>query len=340
MHLYTIRIKWTVLNIFFQTKMNTTSTFIPSDHDDGIEHPLHPVIIILRTIFITLNIVLVIVSNIFCIMVTKKSTTMEDATKVFTISLAMTDLSIGLVSVSAIFSSAFDMWPFGSIIVCQLNSDLFCSLCTLSQIFLSCLGVDRLKAVKKPLQYHKTMTKKRAQITVVSVWFFVTTFYVFVIPYSGYVSMDYEYRKALTGCTFICRKQDIYTVISGLLMIYFIPFAVVTTIYSKLLLVSRAQIQRIRKQFPMGPKPKLQGSILMFTFAMLAGVVAWTPLTLIVLYECSMQKQAPPYVEFIAVCLPVSNSWWNVLIYARSNLSWRETCVQMLRKMFKIKYFF
>ncbi len=315
--------------------MNVTeSPFQSHDHNQGNVHPL---ITALRTLFIILNSVLIIISNILCILVTKKSMSMEDATKVFTIALAMTDLSIGVVSMSSVIPSAFNMWPFGSF-TCQLTSDLFCSQCTLSQIYLSCLGVDRLKAVQKPLQYQEIMSKKRAQITVVTTWFFITTFYIVIVPYSGYVdNIIYEYRNSMVACTFVSRKEDMYALLSGLLMVYFIPVAFVATIYSKLLKVSRAQIQKIRKQIPMGPKPKLQGSILMFTFAMLGSVVAWTPLTFLVLYESFMEQRAPPYVEFIAIWLPISNSWWNVLIYARSNMSWRETCVKMLRKMFKIK---
>ncbi len=310
----------------------TESPFLSPDHDEGGEHPA---VITFRTMFILLNSVLIIAANIFCILVTKKSLTMEDATKVFTASLAITDFCIGIASLPSIVSSALDRWPFGSA-MCRLTNDLFCILCTLSQIFLSCLGIDRLKAVQKPLQYNLIMTKNRAQVTVAVTFLVVITFYI-IVPYSGYVDVEYEYRKSMTACILTFKKEGTYALLSGLLMTYFIPVAIVSSIYIKLLMVSWAQIRRIRQQIPMGPKPKLQGSILMFTFAMLASVVVWTLYASVALYECLMDQRAPPLVEFIAIWLPVSNSWWNVVIYARSNLSWRQTCVVMLRKMFKRK---
>ncbi len=309
--------------------MNVTE--LPSPSEEHYESYEHPAVLVLRTTYLMLTSVLIIAANILCILVTKKSRTMEDATKIFTTSLAITDLCIGVVSISSIVSSAFDRWLFGTAI-CQLVNDLYITLGGLSLIFLSCLGLDRLQAVQKPLQYNQILTKKKAQITVIIAW-------VLVCAFVGFASIQFpfEYRNEIATCAHsftTIRRTDTYAVILGVLIFFVVPVTIMISIYIKLVVVSRAQIKRIRKQIPMGPKPRLQGSILMFSFAMLAFVFVWTPLMLLILYECLMKQRIAAFLEFVVFWLPVSNSWWNVLLYAWSNRSWRETCVLMLRKRF------
>ncbi len=317
--------------------MNVTELPFPSHEYDRPEHgESHPAVLVLRTTYLMLTSVLIIAANILCILVTKKSSTMEDATKIFTTSLAITDLSIGVVSTPSIVSSASDSWPYGTA-MCQLINELYTTLCSLSLIILTCLGLDRLQAIQKPLQYNQIMTKKKAQITVIIAWLLVIAYYIVINPYSGFSEFPSEYRREIGSCSYsftMLRTEDIDMVILGILIFYALPVTIMTSVYIKLMVVSRAQIKRIRKQVPMGPKPRLQGSILMFSFAMLASLLVWTPIMLLILYECLMKQRTAPLVEFVLYWLPISNSWWNVLLYAWSNRTWRETCVLMLRKWF------
>ncbi|XP_072046888.1 histamine H2 receptor-like [Amphiura filiformis] len=254
---------------------------------------------------------------------------MKAATKVFTISLAITDFCVGLFSITSIVSSALDRWPFGATI-CWLNTDWDAALCSISVFFYSCLGIDRLIEVQKPLRYRQIMTRKRAQWIAILIWVLSIAFYVVLVRADHQV--EYGYQKSTAACTYIITRDVILSVIGTLSISFYIPVIIASFIYIKLLRVSRQHIQRIKKIMPTGPPPRRQGSILMFTIAMLADIIAWTPYSVLVVYELCSGQRAPSWVEFGTNWLLMSTSWWNVVIYARSNRSWRETAVVILKK--------
>ena len=297
--------------------LNTT---VPDSSDDKV------VITILRTIFITVNAIFTILANAFCICVIQRVRQVEEGTKLFAISLAIVDLLVGILTVTSIVPSALNYWPFGDTF-CRIVLGAGAALTNLSVIFLIYLGVDRLIAVKVSLRYNSLVTKTRALIMSLTAWVLVAAFYA-LISLGG---TPVEYRPHIAMCTYVFVQQNFGELFVISSIVYFIPIAAITGTYLSLILAMVKQKTKIRRNIPHGPKPHFRGSVLMFTFACFFFVIAWTPLIIGTMYESDSEQRMSPSVDFIVTWLMLSNSWWNVVIFARSNKSFRNTAMGILR---------
>ena len=174
------------------------------------------------------------------------------------------------------------------------------------------------------------MTRKRACVVSVILWLTMGSIFTFL---PQMLSSNAVYRRNVVGCTYEFMGNDKFVVILSVSIIFFIPVTCMLMIYTKLLIISRRHIKRIRKTMPTGPPAKVGGSTLMFTFAMLGFTIAYAPVMCLFIYQSFTETMGPAWLDFFAVWCSVTNSWWNVVIYARSNKNWREGAVKVLRNI-------
>ena len=284
------------------------------------------VITILRTIFITANAIFTIFANGFCICVMQRVRHVEEGTKLLASSLAIVDLLVGILTMTSILPSALNYWPFGDMF-CRIVLGSGAALTNLSVIFLIYLGVDRLIAIKASLRYNSLVTKTCALIMSMMAWILVAGFYALV----SLGGTPVEYRPHIAMCAYVFVQQNFGQLFVISSIVYFIPIAAITGTYLYLILAMIKQKAKIRRNIPHGPKPYFKGSVLMFTFACFFFVIAWTPLILGTMYESISEQRMRPWVDFIVTWLMLSNSWWNVIIFARSNKSFRNTAMGIIR---------
>ncbi|OWF52409.1 Alpha-1A adrenergic receptor [Mizuhopecten yessoensis] len=94
----------------------------------------------------------------------------KSVTTYFVINLAFADLLLGIVVLpfSAILD-VLDSWPFGKILcIIWARLDVFC--CTLSNLTLCVISVDRYIGVTRPLRYTVIMTRRKVILLIVAVW--------------------------------------------------------------------------------------------------------------------------------------------------------------------------
>ncbi|XP_072026398.1 beta-4C adrenergic receptor-like [Amphiura filiformis] len=302
---------------------NSNHTFL--EEVLGIEHLTTTV---LRTMFITINAIFTMLANVFCICVIKRTTHLGESTKVFACSLALADFFVGLMTMSSIVPSVINYWPFGEPL-CHALINMGMALGNLSVIFLTCLGVDRLVTIKSALRYNRMLTKQYALTVSVLLWIFIIGCYLLLVP-SG---PPIEYRPHLAMCVHTVDDEGIIFLLIVSTSSYIIPITIAISTYIYLIIIARRHMCSIQRQIPYGPKPKLRGSVLMFTFATFFFVIAWTPLIAGVLYEGIARAKIPTWYEFFATWLVATNSWWNVIIYARSDRAWRNTAKRLLNRL-------
>ena len=314
---------------------NLTSNLILSEFHQNttdtsqVQSNLHLLEDSFKTVFLAFTILLILVGNCFSLRVIQISPLkfMGHATKVFMISLAVTDLCAGILMVPSVVSSAIGYWAFGSFL-CKEIVDWVSCVGSMSVITLACMGIDRLVAVQKPLRYHQIMTRKRAVIVTVVLWIILFLFY--SVPTTFHVQV--EYRHSMTYCMYKVTSDNLVLVVLAVLISFTIPTIVATLIYIKLLFVSTKQISRIKLDIRrFGPRPNLRGSILMYVVVFLGTNIAWSPFIAITAYEAWTESRAPAWCEFSAHCLLISNSWWNIVIYTLTSKTWKKCAIKVLK---------
>lgn len=156
-------------------------------------------ILILRFLII-ISIFLAISStfgNILILAALRKVSFLHPPSKILLRSLILTDLCVGIavgpLYVIFLFTIEFKNWNF----CCQVISAVLLSgqtLCSVSLLTMTAIGVDRLLALSLGLRYRQVVTSRRAQGTAISLWF---------IGSGGAIMELFNYRTALFYGSFL-----------------------------------------------------------------------------------------------------------------------------------------
>ena len=195
---------------------------------------------ILRIIFVICFSIFTICGNILCIKVLKHTPELHRGTKVFMMSLAMSDLSVGFLGSLSIAPAILGFWPFGKVL-CKMSCTLGLAICGCSVLSLCLLTLDRCLAVTQPLRHVSLVTKKRALFLTAFIW--ILSFGV-VIPCS--LDTQVVYNKTAALCLASMEDESyLIMVVMMSLFLYFIPMVVMIATYSKLLYISRRHAKQI-----------------------------------------------------------------------------------------------
>lgn len=130
----------------------------------------------------------VIFGNMMVIAAVKNTKKLRGATNLFIVSLAVADLTLGLVVLpfSAMFE-VFGVWIFGSL-WCSVWLAVDVWTCTASILHLVVISLDRYIAVTHPITYPNIMTSKRAKLLILGAW--ILSFVICFPPLVGWNEKD------------------------------------------------------------------------------------------------------------------------------------------------------
>lgn len=128
--------------------------------------------------------VLVIFGNLLVMVAVLASTKLRTVTNYFVVSLAVADLSVGIIVLPySIVLEVLEVWIFGHT-WCQIWLAVDVWLCTSSILNLCAISVDRYLAITRPVRYRSLMSSRRTKLLIVAVW--VTAFVICFPPLVGW----------------------------------------------------------------------------------------------------------------------------------------------------------
>lgn len=125
----------------------------------------------LRWLVLVSFIILTIGGNVLVCLAVGLSRRLRRVTNCFVVSLAVTDLLLGLLVMP--FSATLELrsgkWPLGGTL-CNIYVSLDVMLCTASIMTLLAISVDRYLAISAPLCYSRRVTPIRVALVITTIW--------------------------------------------------------------------------------------------------------------------------------------------------------------------------
>uniref|UniRef100_A0A3Q3W6G4 Histamine H2 receptor n=1 Tax=Mola mola TaxID=94237 RepID=A0A3Q3W6G4_MOLML len=307
-------------------------------------------------LFMSLLILLTVGSNVVVTLAVCTSQHLRCLTNCFIISLAVTDLLLGLLVLpfSAILQLS-DKWPFGPGF-CNFYISMDVMLCTASILTLLVISVDRYLAVTMPLRYASLVLPWRVAVAMGSVWT-VSMFVSFLPIQMGWNTVNGTVQNQGPGdperkCRFELNRPY---VLATSILIFYLPLTVMCWTYLQILRIARTQAKRIISTRPTwitsyncrnnpSTTTTLVSSVsavalrkhkATVTLAAVIGafVVCWLPyfilLTMLGLKEHPDATTVPEYP--IVLWMGYSNSALNPILYGALNRDFRSAYTHLLR---------
>ena len=265
-------------------------------------------------------------------MVTWKTSQIAEMTKIFATSLALADLSVGVLVTFSMVPSAMDStWLYGDIL-CRIIGVMGPSLVMISVLSLLCVSVDRYIAITRPLRYYDFVTRQRAIIIIVVCW--VST--IGANSYNAFNSNFIIYDRVLCICIPEWGNRDILMFLIVICTIYIaIPSGITISIYAQLFRISRRHARQIAA-IPGAPGglngPRATDMRAIRTMFIVTGAfnIAFMPFLFCNIYLNVSTSDLPNAVKFVSMWLALSNSWWNFFIYLATSRFFRSTALKLL----------
>ncbi|XP_071803679.1 octopamine receptor beta-1R-like [Asterias amurensis] len=295
---------------------------------------------VLRASYIGIDFILTLFGNILTIIVTRKVEEFSDSTKIFITSLAVADLGVTVVAVTSFTAEVYGRWPFPEWI-CQVSFLSFYIFTAVSVIMIVIMTVDRLVAVVKPLRHSLILTKRRSIVAAVCVWFCC------ILSASSTTFLNtVEYNE----CSAICwtKGRSIAQTIASVMLFYITPLICILIMNIRLLMIARRHALHFRRvrvaaslpntaDQPKHPPPRnVRGKAVgVISLVTLAFALSWSVYQVCLVHSAfSDGSPFPESVEFVAVWLGLTNSWWNVIIYSIMNRNFRNHLKSVLLRLF------
>lgn len=290
--------------------------------------------------------VLAVGMNVLNLIILRRVTCFNDATKLFLRLLALVDMMSGLLNMVTEnvvhWSKLEETFPF----FCEITFTLTLLLIFSSMFLLSCLSIDRILAISKPLRYISIMNKTKT--VCMATCAICLALLVSVAILSRFSPLDNVYfDRAYLFCSIKKFDSDIQfaLIMGGTMAILMI--CLTTIINLKLLWISckQSRRQRIilvhplpahqtvetaerlnetnpqRSQISIWREIKALRTVLVMTVTL---YVAFLPLTIhAVRYGIGLTSYGEVY-EFFCYLMAFSNAWFNPVIYLFLNKSYRE----------------
>ncbi|KAM6953776.1 histamine receptor H2a [Aplochiton taeniatus] len=290
-------------------------------------------------VFLSFLILLTVSGNVLVCLAVCASRRLRCLTNCFIVSLAVTDLLLGLLVLpfSALIQLSGD-WPLGPTF-CNLYTSLDVMLCTASILTLLAISVDRYLAVTAPLRYGALVLPGRVAVAMAAVWA-VALAVSFLPIHMGWNTLDGHVqnrgpRDAERACHFELNAW--YALVDSSLTFY-LPLVAMCWTYSRILCIARAQARRV-----LGARRRGAASVTAVAFrehkatvtlAAVIGafVVCWLPyFTLFTVMGWREQAAPAPVAYPVVLWLGYTNSALNPILYAALNRDFRSAYGQLLR---------
>ncbi|XP_053156006.1 histamine H2 receptor isoform X2 [Hemicordylus capensis] len=305
-------------------------TMNPPDNTDSSRSLARNVLI--GIVLITL-IIVTVCGNVLVCLVVRFNQRLRSLTNCFIVSLAFTDLLLGLLVLpfSAIYEISSHKWSFGHTF-CKIYISLDVMLCTASILNLFMISLDRYYAITAPLRYTTVVTPRRVAVTMFLVW--VVSLMVSFVP----IHLDWH-KTSTTGNSSEgkCRLEVNlgYALVDGLLTFY-LPLVVMCITYYQIFKIAREQAKRINNSSSCKtirhalPTVKEHKATLTVAAVMGAFIICWFPYFTGFLYRGFTGDKEEQWHDII-LWLGYANSALNPILYAALNRDFRIAYQRLLR---------
>ncbi|XP_029957172.1 histamine H2 receptor-like [Salarias fasciatus] len=263
----------------------------------------------------------------------------------FVVSLAVTDLLLGLLvmPLSASVELRSGKWPFGGTL-CNIYISLDVMLCTSSILTLLAISVDRYLAISAPLSHSRRVTRPRVTVAIVTIWA-LSLAVSFVPIHLGWNTVDYRVQHSDWSmgdedregryCQFEWNNN--YVLIYAFSTFY-LPLLVMCGMYLCIFRVAREQVRRIRATTPSFARTATAAVArehkATVTLAAVLGafVICWFPYFTFFTCKGIKEKTNPPNtLHSVVLWLGYFNSTLNPILYPAFNRDFRRAYGELLR---------
>nr|XP_046229588.1 trace amine-associated receptor 1-like [Scatophagus argus] len=241
------------------------------------------------------------------------------------LSLAMTDLFVGVVVFP--FSMAFTVTScrFNPALFCQVRGSIDVTLTTASILNLCCISIDRYYAICQPLTYRSKLTHHVIGIMLLLSWG------VAAIIGIGIMMVSFNREK----CGNSCVIDTVLSTILACVFSFYMPVIIMLSIYLKIFLVAQKQANSIQNTTCQTTKSGATVSKMerkaTKTLAIVLGVflLCWTPFFFCLTFLSAINARVSLPVFETLNWLSLSNSMLNPFIYAFF-YSWFRSAFRMI----------
>lgn len=311
---------------------------------------------VIQGLFLSLLILLTISGNVLVCLAVCASRRLRCLTNCFIVSLAVTDLLLGLIvlPLSALLQLTNE-WPLGPAF-CNFYISMDVMLCTASILTLLAISLDRYLAVTMPLRYASIVLPWRVAVAMASVWT-VSVAVSFLPIHMGWNTVNGTVQNhGPWAPERTCRFElNIPYVLTDSLITFYLPLLAMCWTYLRILRIARGQAKRIISARPTSVtsyncrgSPSTSTSVVLsvtvvtlrehkatVTLAVVVGafVVCWLPyfimFTVLGLQEHPDPNTVPAFT--IVLWLGYTNSALNPILYGALNRDFRSAYARLLR---------
>ena len=308
---------------------------------------------------LTLIIVTTIFGNLLVTVTVITNKIIQTPTNYFILSLAVTDLCIGVLVMpfSAVNTLHWE-WPLGAIF-CNIYISIDVMLCTVSILTLFVISLDRYFTVTIPMRYPQKVTCRIVRRLCAAVWVF--SFVLAFVPIMlGWNTVDGNIQNMDNprACEFGLNK--IYVMLVSICT-YFAPLIVMSALYMKVLLITKQQVQRLSKMCQMGHFGTVDGGLIRrgstekqhrqklasdtkatITLAslVLAFAICWVPYFTLFTVKPFLESSINIHADLFCLWLGYLNSAINPFLYAYYSSAFRNAFARVLCRGILAKYIY
>ena len=288
-------------------------------------------LLIFKATVIGVIIVFNIFANSLTLVILSKVHEMNPVTKVFMISMTLSDLGWAFIFMTVLPSTAVDRWPFGAVF-CSVVGFLAVLFATVTALSLFSVTCERFLAVTKPFKYNTLMTVPRARVISLCLWFVGIT----VAVLNGFMPRRaiYFYQKWHICTTGTENPSDVDIIgIVSVLLLGTVPFGLILAMFTKLFLLAKYHNAKIAAQERVVGQVgrKSDRKALTTFFIMTTCLTTWGfPVMTVFVYDYITKEEVSPWLTSLAELAAFSNTFINVLIYYLRNTAFRQTAKTLL----------
>ncbi|XP_057709069.1 trace amine-associated receptor 13c-like [Corythoichthys intestinalis] len=190
--------------------------------------------------------ILTVLLNLLVIVAISHFRQLHTPTNLLLLSLAITDILVGLLMMSAVMYMTSSCWMLGDILCCLFALTLVL-VTTASVGNMVLISADRYVAICNPLQYNVKITLKRIQISVCLCWI-SSLLYCWIILNEQIVHPG-KFNSCYGECVI---KADIIGGIFDVIFTFILPLTVIITLYTRVFVIAVSQARAMRSQVTRG----------------------------------------------------------------------------------------
>ncbi|NWR86827.1 AA3R protein, partial [Furnarius figulus] len=267
------------------------------------------------------------VGNILVIWVVKLSSTFQNMTLYFIVSLALADIAVGIlvVPLAIVVSLGITVHFYSCLFLCCL----MVIFTTASILSLLAIAIDRYLRVKLPTRYKRITSERRVWWALGLCW--SVSLLVGLIPMFGW----HKPRNSdVLRCRFISVMRMDYMVYFGFLVCTLFPLLIMCALYAEIFHIIRTKLghgltsmRGVGGFYGQEFKTAKSLALVLFLFA-----ISWLPLCII---NCISyfypETQIPKYLMYLVILLSHANSAMNPIVYACRIKKFKITYLFILR---------